>query len=190
MALTYAQWLAKNRLTSSTANAANWKRQYGTPAPAAPAAPEPVAMPAAPPPPPAFDPNYIDAQGQGDLSNLNATDATTRANAARSYSLATANTAAQRPGIERNRVLGRDNVQSNAAARGMFRSGNRLVGEGRVDTDAAEQNAALQRQDDQSAFERDAAYSGANNALALGRSGVYAQAGQRRLDQYRTQWGV
>ena len=158
--------------------------------PPPPPAPEPVAMPTAPPPPPAFDPNYIDAQGQSDLSGLTTSTERRKADASRAYARSLAATAAQRPGIERNRVMGIDHTQSNAAARGMFRSGNRIVGEGRVNTDANEQNAALTRQDTQAFEDSDTETSRANEDYTLGRQGIYSQAGQRRLDQYRQQWGV
>jgi hypothetical protein len=209
---TYAQWLKDNHLTSSAANAANWNRQYGpnspNPDPAnAPAAPEAPEAPAAPPPPdpaaleaarvaearkniPVFDPNYIDAQGQNDLSGLQTSTDRQKADASRAYSRALAATAAQRPGIERNRAMGIDNTQSHAAARGMFRSGSRIVGEGRVNTDAAEQNSALARQDTQAFEDSDTATTRANEDYTSGRTGIYTQAGARRLDQYRRDNGI
>ena len=202
MALTYAQWLTKNRLTSSAANAANWKRQYGpggtavTPAaPEAPAPPDPAAIEAARVAEarkniPAFDPNYIDAQGQSDISGLTTSTNRQKADASRAYSRALAATNAQRPGIERNRVLGIDRTQSNAAARGMFRSGNRAVQEGRVNVDASEQNSALTRQDTQAFEDSDTATTRANEDYTSGRAGIYSQAGVRRLDQYRRDNGI
>jgi hypothetical protein len=93
--ISYKDWLAKNKLSSSAGNAANWERQYGPngyqpkPAAAQPAAPQQEApaqqAPAAAYSPPLFDPNYQDAEAQSALSLNKAKYDTQRVNAQSSY---------------------------------------------------------------------------------------------------------
>jgi hypothetical protein len=72
----------------------------------------------------------------------------------------------------------------------MFNSGNRQVQEGRVNVEAGDQNAALTREDQQSALNRDNANAGADSELAKGKTGIYAASGQRRLNDYRAKYGI
>lgn len=201
MAIDYKTWLAKTGRKPTAQNAALWKSTHGValgkynssgqPTGAQPPpAPPPPPAPAPPPAPPAFDPNYRDAQSIKELSDLTAQRDLLKTNAQRAYDLGIADLDAAKPGIERDRTLGLDSANNNAAARGMFRSGNRIVNRGKVDTEYGERMSANQRQRDAVSFERDRTNAQADQDYLTGQTGVYASAGQRRLDDYRRQWGV
>lgn len=171
----YEQWLKDNKLSSSEGNAANWKRQYGptgytpNPALAQPAAPAPAPAPVFTPPPPA--PNWADllkdtdALGQAGIADNKLKYGGIRDNATASYKQwALQNYGSDAIGadgkfnpnaqggqvarINRNTTLGVQQRQNNAAARGMMRSGNRVVQEGRVRTEGADQLTDLSNEHD------------------------------------------
>lgn len=201
MAIGYKTWLARTGRKPTAKNAALWKKTHGValgkynssgqPTGAQPAPPPPPPpAPAPPPPPPAFDPNFRDAQSIKELSDLASQRDLLKANATRAYELGIAELDAAKPGIERDRTLGLDSANNNAAARGMFRSGNRIVNRGKVNTEYGDRMAANQRQRDSVAFERDRINSQADQDYLTGSTGVYSSAGQRRLAEYRRQWGV
>lgn len=189
-------------------------RKEASPAAPTAAQPSPAAAttPTPPPPPPAYDPNYVDAQGLQEISNNKVKYDTARANANTAY----ANWVAQKYGadsiqrdaagnvtgydytkqggemanIARDEQLGVDRQQANAAARGMYRSGNRIVNEGLERTAAADKRTGIENERVGMDFQRLRDINQANIDEGTDRMNSYQGAGARRLNQYRAQWGV
>jgi hypothetical protein len=159
---------------------------------AAPQAPPPApeAAPAAPPKPPTFAANYTDAQGKTDLANLDEDRLNTQNDALKTRDQAMASINAQQPGIERNTTLGLHRNASEAAARGMFRSGNRVVQQGRTRTEGPEQLSGLERGRNEVTFGYDRTLRDSNVAHTRGTQGVYTDSGRRGLEKWRMENGI
>lgn len=204
MATQWDNWWASYKRANPKAviNAATrdkFRAWQGAQKPAAPAgggqATPPVVDPppaAAPPPPkpPTFAPDYMDEQGRRDAANLQQDRDTARNNAQRSYDLGLAEVNAREPGIDRNMKMDLERNASSAAARGMFRSGARIVNAGRINTEGNEAKAGLQRQRDQLGFDRDRAFGEADTALARGNQNIYTDSARRGLDRWRQENGL
>lgn len=160
----------------------------GTPQAAGPT--EPAPAPAAPPKPPTFAPDYMDEQGRRDYANLEQDRATARNNAQRAYDLGLAEVNARQPGIERNMKMDLERNASNAAARGMFRSGARIVNAGRINTEGNEALTGLQRQRDQLGFDRDRAFGEAETGYTRGTQNIYTDSARRGLERWRQENGL
>lgn len=195
----YRTWLNYHRIPSSADNAKRWRAyraqpRWHTPAPAAaPPPPPPVPPPPPPPPPPpappSWDPNYRDAQSISEIAGLTSERDRAIGAANRDWTLFSAEQDSYIPGIRREATQARDKNVSQAAARRMLRSGNRIENEGKINTAESESLGNITRALERGKFNRDSAIGSANTGYQNALNAVYSNAGQRRLADYYRQWG-
>jgi len=173
---------------------------------------------AAPAPPPEYDPNYRDAIAEQDIANIQQKYDTQRVNAANEYSnylnrtfgagsvesyddggvkryrLKQGADPEQYGGVfaqmRRDREQGLANRRNAAASSGMLRSGNRIVQEGQVKQDYANRATDIEGARRDAATGEQAAFSNAAIGQQTERYGALREAGQRRMNTYRQNWGV
>jgi hypothetical protein len=184
---------------------------------AAQQAPEQSAA-AAPAPPPEYDPNYRDAAAEQDLANVQQKYDTQRVNASTEYSNYLNKTfgagsveSYDEGGVKRYRLKqgadpeqyggvfaqmrqdrerGITNRQNSAASSGMLRSGNRIVQEGQVKQDYANRATDIEGGRRDAATGEQTAFSNAATGQQTERYNALRDAGQRRMNTYRQNWGV
>ena len=183
----------------------------------APQAPEESA--ATPPPaPPEYDPNYRDAAAEAELANIEQKYGTQRVNASTEYNnwlnrtygagavegyeeggvkryrLKQGTDPEQYGGVfaqmRRDREQGLTNRRNTAASTGMLRSGNRIVQEGRVKQGYADRATGIEGDRRDARQAEQTAFSNASVGQQTDRYNALRDAGQRRMNTYRQNWGV
>lgn len=183
----------------------------------APQAPEQSA--ATPPPaPPEYDPNYRDATAEAELANIQQRYDTQRVNASNEYNnwltktfgagavetyddggvkryrLRKGGDPEQYGGVfaqmRRDRERGLTNRRNTAASTGMLRSGNRIVQEGRVKQDYANRATDIEGSRRDARQAEQTAFTNAATGQSTERFNALRDAGQRRMNTYRQNWGV
>jgi len=193
----------------------DWRAARSGTAAAAPASEPAVAAPA---PPPEYDPNYRDAVAEQDIANIQQKYDTQRVNAANEYSnylnktfgagsvesydeggvkryrLKQGADPEQYGGVfaqmRRDRERGITNRRNAAASSGMLRSGNRIVQEGQVKQDYANRATDIEGARRDAAMGEQTAFSSAATGQQTERYNALREAGQRRMNTYRQNWGV
>lgn len=178
-------------------------------APAA-AAPEQVYKPPPPPPPPNWQDVYNtgDATSAGEIAGLKRKYGDVRDQATKAYQQwvtqnyggeaigadgnfdPTKATGGQVARINRDVGLGVDRQQNNAAARGMFRSGSRIVNEGQERTAGAERLVDLGHERDRQEFGMTSARTNADTDEAVQANSARTAAAQRAMDDYNRKYGA
>lgn len=179
------------------------------PAPAPPPEPAPYTPPP-PPPPPVIDWNTLynnhDAQSIAEAADLDLRYSTTANNATKAYqNWVTQNYGAQAIGpdgkfdptkatggmvarINRDTDLGVERQQNAAAARNMYRSGNRLVNEGKERAAGADKLTDLSNERENQQFGMDSTIGQAQMERDIGKNTAYRASAQRGIDDAWRKW--